>query len=518
MSASELPNGWCSTSLGILKWGSGGTPRSGVAEYYNGDIPWLVIGDLRDGVVSDSQSKITPAGLANSSAKWVEPGSVLIAMYGASIGKLGIAGRRLTTNQAIAFTKPPPGIEASYLFWYLAARQKDLVRLGKGGAQQNISQTVLKSFPFLLAPTNEQSRIVAEIERQLTRLDAGVSAIKRVQAQLKRSRASVLKAACEGRLVPTEAELARREKRDYEPADKLLARILKERRARWEADHLAKMKAAGKPPTDDKWKAKYVEPVAPETSGLPSLQSGWTWSTIDQLSSVVTKGSSPNWQGFDYCASGVLFIRSQNIGWGLLQLDERVFLPRAFNEKESKSVLANGDVLLNIVGASIGRAALATAELAGANINQAVALIRPVVPSLGAYVLRYLLSPLAQQYIHREKVDVARANLSLADVSEMPVPLPPLSEQQRIIFEVESRLSVSDAVELALMSNEMRATRLRQAVLKTAFDGSLVPQDPRDEPASKLLERISAATENKPLPKQSRAKQTTAVLKTKATR
>jgi type I restriction enzyme, S subunit len=413
------------------------------------------------------------------------------------------------------------GVDPKYLMHFVL--QSSFRRAARAAMQGvagllRVRKEFMETAQVPVAPLHEQRRIVAEIERQFTRLDAGVENLKRVQAQLKRHRVSVLKAACEGRLVPTEAELARREKRNYEPADKLLARILKERRARWEAGQLAKMKASGKLPKDDKWKTKYVEPVAPETSGLPSLQIGWTWSTIDQLSSVVTKGSSPNWQGFDYCASGVLFVRSQNIGWGSLQLDERVFLPHAFNEKESRSVLANGDVLLNIVGASIGRAALATTELAGANINQAVALIRPVVPSIGAYVLRYLLSPIAQQYIHREKVDVARANLSLADVSEMPVPLPPLSEQQRIIFEAESRLSVGDAVELALMSTETRAARLRQAVLKTAFEGSLVPQDPRDEPASKLLKHISAAVENKTLPKQSRARQTTAVSKTKATR
>ncbi len=103
-------------------------------------------------------------------------------------------------------------------------------------------------------PRAEQDRIVAEIEKQFTRLDAATTALKRVQANLKRYRASVLKAACEGRLVPTEAELARKEGRDYEPADQLLQRILRERRARWEADTLAKMIASGKPPEDDRWK------------------------------------------------------------------------------------------------------------------------------------------------------------------------------------------------------------------------------------------------------------------------
>ena len=122
---------------------------------------------------------------------------------------------------------------------------------------------------FVLAPRREQDRIVAEIEKQFSRLDAATAALKRVQANLKRYRASVLKAACEGRLVPTEAELARKEGRDYEPADKLLERILRERRARWEADTLAKMIASGKPPKDGHWKQKYKEPVAPHMTNYP---------------------------------------------------------------------------------------------------------------------------------------------------------------------------------------------------------------------------------------------------------
>ncbi|MDY7227064.1 restriction endonuclease subunit S [Hyalangium rubrum] len=524
MSENDLPANWIRASLSDLgTWAGGGTPSKSEPSFWHGSIPWVSPKDMKTEFISDTEDHITPTAIEQSATRLIPAESVLVVTRSGILERtlpVATTKKPVTINQDLKALTPREGVRARYVALGLKAFEQRILKdcTKSGTTVANVEFASFLRFELPLAPTEEQDRIIAEVEKQFTRLDASVEALKRVQAQLKRYRASVLKAACEGRLVPTEAELARREKRDYEPADKLLARILKERRARWEADQLAKMKAAGKLPKDDKWKAKYVEPVAPETSGLPSLQSGWTWSTIDQLSSVVTKGSSPNWQGFDYCASGVLFVRSQNVGWGSLQLDERVFLPHAFNEKESRSVLADGDVLLNIVGASIGRVALATTELAGANINQAVALIRPVVPSLGAYVLRYLLSPLAQQYIHREKVDVARANFSLADVSEMPVPLPPLSEQQRIIFEAESRLSVGDAIELTLMSNETRATRLRQAVLKTAFEGSLVPQDPRDEPSSKLLESISAAVENKSLTKQGRVKQTTAVPKMKATR
>src|SRR5207248_2089766 len=171
----------------------------------------------------------------------------------------------------------------------------------------------------------EQQRIVAEIEKQFTRLDAGVASLMRVQTALKRYRASVLKAACEGRLVPTEAELAHKENRSYETSEQLLQRILKERREKWNG------------------KGKYKKPVSPNIVDLPSLPEGWTWASFEQISSLITKGSSPNWQGFEYCYDGVVFVRSENVRWGRLDLSDVAHLPPTFNEKERRSILRDGD-------------------------------------------------------------------------------------------------------------------------------------------------------------------------------
>ena len=146
--------------------------------------------------------------------------------------------------------------------------------------------------PVVIPPLAEQRRIVGASKLELTRLDAAVAALERVRANLKRYRASVLKAAVEGRLVPTEAELARKEGRDFEPASVLLDRILAERRRRWEESELARMKAAGKPPKDDRWKSKYKEPVAPDTSALPQLPDGWCWATHRPARSVRSSGQS----------------------------------------------------------------------------------------------------------------------------------------------------------------------------------------------------------------------------------
>lgn len=167
-----LPQSWVRTPLaGVGEWGSGGTPKKSHPEYYGGDIPWLKIGDLNDGVVTVAETHITADGLENSSAKIVPTGSVLVAMYG-SIGKAGITGIRCATNQAIAHCVPSREIiTPAYLFWLIRAIRPFLTEQGKGGAQQNISQTVIKHAEVILPPLAEQHRIVARVNELMDGCD-----------------------------------------------------------------------------------------------------------------------------------------------------------------------------------------------------------------------------------------------------------------------------------------------------------------------------------------------------------
>jgi len=196
-----IPKEWIECKLcDIAKWGSGGTPKSDIQEYYNGEIPWIIIGDLNDSYIYSSTKKITELGLKNSSAKMVKPDSILIAMYG-SIGKLGINKIPLATNQAIAFTEILfSGTFNIFLFYYLLFVRKDLINCGKGGTQSNISQTVLKDFDFILPPLAEQKEIVKRIEELFSDLDNGVESLKKAKEQIKIYRQSVLKKAFSGEL------------------------------------------------------------------------------------------------------------------------------------------------------------------------------------------------------------------------------------------------------------------------------------------------------------------------------
>lgn len=476
-----LPPGWVLTTLGeAFVWGSGGTPKRSITEYFGGCIPWAVIGDLKDGTVSGTSSTITNLGLANSSARMVPAGSVLLAMYG-SIGKLGIAGTELTTNQAIAFTKTDP-IHNKYLFWYLRFARNELVGLGRGDTQSNISQTVIKGFPFILAPLPEQRRIVAEIEKHFTRLDAAESALRRVGANLRRYRASVLKAACEGKLVPTDAELAKAEGRDYEHAGQLLERILAERRARWESQ--------------GKRRRKYKEPVPPEISNLPESPEGWVWATVGQIGeigeqTVLTGPFGTNLKKEDFTSEGVPVVTIGCLTEAGLNLEKAAFVSKEKAKELVRYGLRIGDLLFSRM-ATVGRAGIVGQEADGCLFNYHLMRLRidedTLLPQF--YIAYVRGSSQVSHYVKEVNHGATRDGINTIQLLEMPVSVPPLCEQYRIVAEVESRLSIIQQAETTVEVNLKRVERLRQSILKQAYSGRLVPQDPEDEPASALLERI----------------------------
>lgn len=179
----------------VVKWGSGGTPKATEKAYYvNGTIPWLIIGDLNDGIVTESANRITELGLSNSSAKMIPVGTLLVAMYG-SIGKLGITGIECCTNQAIAYAKELYGVTTKYMFYFMALIKSDLFALGKGGTQKNISQSILNSLSVPVPPIEEQERIVARIEELFSQLDNGVETLQKIKQQLAVYRQAVITSA-----------------------------------------------------------------------------------------------------------------------------------------------------------------------------------------------------------------------------------------------------------------------------------------------------------------------------------
>jgi type I restriction enzyme S subunit len=345
----------------------------------------------------------------------------------------------------------------------------------------------LRKVQFVAAPSEEQPRIVAEIEKQFTRLDAATTALKRVQANLKRYRASVLKAACEGRLVPTEAELARKEGRDYEPADKLLQRILRERRTRWEADTLAKMQASGKPLKDDHWKQKYKEPSAPDTSNLPPLLEGWCWTIAEALADVVDP--QPSHRTPPESAKGVPYIGMGDVtktGQIDRQNARRVSADVLVEHRE-RYKLRTGDFFIGKIG-TIGNPVRIDEPFDYA-LSANVVLIQPHECPL---LFSYMSTGAFNQMLVEGSRATTQAAFGIQKMRALPCPVPPLHEQRRIVQELEEKLSQIDRLFALTFLETIRCSRLRQAILASAFNGELVSQNPTDEPASALLDRVRA--------------------------
>jgi len=377
---------------------------------------------------------------------------------------------------------------------------------------------------------------LAALDSYFSRLDEAVATLERVQRNLKRYRASVLKAAVEGKLVRTEAELARKEGRDYEPADVLLARILEERKARWielEADKgraKAELRAAkaGKPWTkaDDqaalaKARAaaakKYKEPPLPDPRELPDLPEGWRWVSVECLYWDAGYGTS---QKCTYEASGPPVLRIPNVDRGTIDLDDLKFATADSGLKEN-GIVARGDFLFIRTNGSrnlIGRGAPVVESLSR-DCHFASYLIRLRLADeehLPAWMgLAWHSETVRNQLLADAASSAGQYNVSLGAAKSYAVPLPPHAEAARAISEVARRWSVCDTAAHDVARDLERLARLRQSILKWAFEGKLVDQDPNDDPASVLLDRIK--TEREKAQAAAKAKKKAARVKRKKT-
>ncbi|GJM43220.1 MAG: hypothetical protein DHS20C21_00620 [Gemmatimonadota bacterium] len=401
----------------------------------------------------------------------VHPGPVPSIVFGDHTRCVKFAERPFVQGaDGVKVLAPSPSIDAKYAYWALKNAE-----IPDRGYARHFS--LLRKVALPLAPTGEQHRIVEAIESYFTRLDDAVANLERVQRNLKRYRASVLKAAVEGRLVPTEAELARAEGRDYEPASVLLERILAERRRRWDEAELAKMKAKGKAPKDDKWKAKYKEPAIVDTAALGALPAGWCWASIDQIlenhdkDRVPVKRADRAKRRGDYPYYGA--------SGAIDSIDDFLF---------DGSYVLVGEDGANLLARSSPIAFQARGRFWVNNHAH-------VFQTYLGLPLEYVESFFNATDLARFVTGTAQPKLPQTAMNKIPVPIPPAAEQVRIGDEVERLLSIARDVETSVAAATRKCQRLRRSTLKWAFEGRLVGQCPEDEPATELLQHIKAEGE-----------------------
>ena len=238
-----------------------------------------------------------------------------------------------------------------------------------------------------------------------------------------------------------------------------------------------------------KGKLKELPPL--DTSTLPELPEEWVWTRFGETSFVITKGSTPTSYGFSYVKEGIYFIKVENLANGRVNKQSIVeMITGDAHNYLKRSQLVKNDVLFSIAG-TIGRVGVINSDDIPANINQALAIIRCPWQFVSPSYLRYVLeSPLIRSFLEKRPRGIGMSNISLGDVSSLAFPLPSLMEQYKIVEEIERCFSVADEIEKDVEQSLKQTERLRQSILKRAFEGKLVPQDPTDEPAERLLKRI----------------------------
>jgi type I restriction enzyme S subunit len=493
-----LPHGWLRTTLGdVLHIVRGVTydKIESAKEPGEGRIPILRATNIGERL--DFDDLVYVPSKCVSEEQMLRRGDIVIAASSGSISVVGKAAR-LTGDWHGSFgafcmgLRVNPAIESAYVGYFLGTSEyrRGVSQLAAGSNINNLRRTHIESFSFPLAPMPEQCRIVAKIEELFSDLDAGVAALKRVRANLKRYRAAVLKAAVEGRL--TEDWRARNPA--TEPASTLLERILAERRAKWDQDQLRKFKEAGKTPPKG-WKDRYSEPEDVDRSRLPEPPSTWCWLSIDAVAFVTKLAGFEYTKFVRYDPSGDLpVIKAENAGrFGFKRTDfSRVHSDTV--QSLSRSRLFGGEVLMVFVGVGVGQVARVPDNeqyFLGPNIS----MIRIESPGLDPrFVELFLRSPTGHTLCMGFAKAVAQPSLSMGTIRMIPLVVPPSAEQAEIVAEVDRRLSVADAAEKEVEHGLQRAARLRQAILKRAFEGRLVEQDPTDEPAAALLGRVRHST------------------------
>ncbi|MFZ3503359.1 restriction endonuclease subunit S [Vibrio harveyi] len=483
-----LPHGWEWVRLNDLgEWGAGATPKRGNSEFYGGDIPWFKSGELTADYISESEETVTETALVQTSLRYNKVGDVLVAMYGATIGKTAILDVRATTNQAVCACTPFTGFLNTYLLTLLKAYKPRLVGMGAGGAQPNISREKIIATVIALPPVEEQTRVVAKVDELMklcdqleqqteASLDAHQVLVETLLATLTNSqyatelmanwarisehfdtlftteqsidqlKQTILQLAVMGKLVPQDP--------NDEPAAILLERIAEEKAQLVKEKKIKKQKA--------------LLPIAEDEKPF-ELPKGWAWCRLDDICQGITSGSTPPKSNFQELP-GIPYLKVYNIRNQLIDFEYNPqFIDiECHSSKLARSVLYPGDVVMNIVGPPLGKIALIPDSYPEWNCNQAITFFRPIEPSLNRYIYTYLTAGTFLDSI--ELIGTAgQDNISVTKSRSIVLPTPPLEEQSRIVRKVNDLLKICEQLKQRLRDSQQTQLQLTDAIVEQAL-------------------------------------------------
>ena len=427
----EIPDSWEWVRLGFIgNWGSGATPSRTNKEYYDGNIPWLKTGDLNDGIITDIPEKITELALEKTSVRLNPVGSVLIAMYGATIGKLGILNIPATTNQACCACLPIL-VNNNYLFYFLMSHKESFTKKAEGGAQPNISKEKIISTLFPLPPLAEQKRIVAKIEELLPYIEKYEQAETKLTALnksfLEMLKKSILQEAVQGKLVPQNP--------DDEPASILLERIRAEKQELIKQGKIKKSKHESIIVTRDKIPYELIDGkercIADEVPF--EIPESWEWVRLGIISTYNQTKKKINAKDADISI------------WGLdledIEKGGRLLVKKTVGERKAigdKTVFEKGDILysklrpylLKILVAPDG--GICTPEIVPFTVYGGIS---------AGYIVNFLKSPYVDGIVNGETYGMKMPRVGTDTIISLLTPIPPLAEQKRIVEKIEELMT-----------------------------------------------------------------------------
>ncbi|MCY3565408.1 MAG: restriction endonuclease subunit S [Gammaproteobacteria bacterium] len=492
----DIPPTWEWSRIGELgNVVSGGTPPTKVSKYWEGDIIWFAPSDLtgyKRKFIERGAKTLTKVGLAKSSAKLMPAGSVMFSSR-APVGYTAINTKPSATNQGFKSIVPHDGLFNEYLYYYLQAAKQIAEQRATGTTFKELSGSAFGALPVPLAPTCEQRRIVEKIEALFAEIDKGVESLQAAKSTLDLYRKSLLKSAFEGRLT---ADWRSRNSDKLEDSDTLLSRIRKEREANYQAALSDWQRAVANWKERGEQSKKPAKPRKPRklsiTEDIVAL-AGWARVPLGLLIAYPIYGTSKK------CSYGVGekgVLRIPNLA--ALYIDQSDLKSADFDEAENdKYSLIEGDVLTIRSNGSlsvVGKPAIVREQDTDLLFAGYLIRLRPIMATLVPMNLVYMMmAPIVREQIEiKAKSTSGVNNISARELQELLVPICAPDEQAEIVRILDARFEALEFLDLEINVAFTRAEALRQSILKQAFSGKLVPQDPKNEPASVLLSRIKA--------------------------
>jgi type I restriction enzyme, S subunit len=478
----DLPNNWIIAKLSDMVIGPksdfvdgpfGSNLKS--SEYRDVGVPVFRIQNIKAGYFLDKNIQFITSQKAEQIKRHsFKLGDIIITKLGEPLGLCCKVPVKYPSGIIVAdLMRVRPSaiiVNTDYLVYAINSKiiQNQFKTITKGTTRARVNLTIVRDIEIPLAPINEQNRIVLKLEELLSELEKGKEQLQTSLEQLKVYRQSILKHAFEGKL--TESN---RKKKQFCDTKELINQLREQ----------------GK---ELKIKLKY--PKIKDDEVLPLIPKEWQWIRNEELLKYVTSGSR-DWKQY-YSHSGSIFIRTQDIKTNNLNLENAAYVKLPTKAEGKRSLVKLNDILMTITGANVGKVALIDKEIPEAYVSQSVALMKYLDSRITKYMWYFFQSrSFGQGLISNLVYGVGRPVLSLENMKEVPVALCSIEEQEAIVNEIENRFSVCDKMEAEIFQSLNQIEPLKQGLLQKAFEGRLVEPDPKDEPASILLERIKKERE-----------------------